>query len=339
MWTFALRRLLLLIPTLIGITLVTFAVTRSIPTDPVVAVIGEQAAEHPDIVAVYRKTWGLDEPLPIQYLTYVKRLVMGDMGLSLFTHRPVADDLADYLPATIELATVAILISIVFSVPLGILAARLRGGAFDVVVRTVTTIGVSMPIFWLALTAINVFYFHLRIVPGQGRLDSGLTPPPNVTGLYVVDGLLAGDLPLVGNALAHLLLPALVLATWSIGLLTRVMRTSMLAVLHQDFLRTVRSKGGREFHVLTRHALGNAILPVVTVMGLAFGDLLAGSVMTETIFGWPGIGRYAYSAAAHADFPAIMGVTIVVALVYTVVNLGVDLFYAVIDPRIRAAMA
>jgi peptide/nickel transport system permease protein len=281
----------------------------------------------------------LDEPLPIQYLTYVKRLAQGDMGLSIYTHRPVAKDLADYLPATIELATVAIILSIFFSLPLGVLAARFRGGPFDIAVRAVTTIGVSMPIFWLALVAINIFYFHLRLTPGQGRLDSGLPPPPTVTGLYTIDGLLAGDPAIVVNALQHLILPAFVLATWSIGLLTRVTRTSMLAVLHQDFLRTVRSKGAREPYVLARHAVGNAILPVITVMGLAFGDLLAGSVMTETIFGWPGIGRYAYSAAAHADFPAIMGVTIIVAIVYTLVNLAVDLLYAVIDPRIRAAMA
>jgi len=339
MWTFTFRRLLLLVPTLIGITLITFAVTRSIPTDPVAATIGEQAAEHPEIVAVYRTKWGLDEPLPVQYLTYLRNLVVGDFGDAIYTHRPVAADLADYLPATIELATVAIIISILFSLPLGVLAARFRGGPFDGLVRTVTTIGVSMPIFWLALVAINVFYFHLHLVPGQGRLDSGLAPPPTVTGLYVVDGLIAGDLGLVGDALYHLVLPAFVLATWSIGLITRVTRASMLAVLGQDFLRTARSKGAREPYVLVNHAVGNAILPVITVMGLAFGDLLAGSVMTETIFGWPGIGRYAYSAASHADFPAVMGVTLVVAISYTIVNLAVDLAYALIDPRIRASMS
>ena len=339
MWTFTFRRLLLLIPTLIGITLITFAVTRSIPTHPVAATIVEQAAEHPEIVAVYRAKWGLDEPLPVQYLTYLRNLVRGDFGDSIYTHRPVAADLADYLPATIELATVAIIISILISLPLGVLAARFRGGPFDGLVRTVTTIGVSMPIFWLALVAINIFYFHLHLVPGQGRLDSGLAPPPTVTGLYTIDGLIAGDFGLVANALYHLALPAFVLATWSIGLITRVTRASMLAVLGQDFLRTARSKGAREPYVLVHHAVENAILPVITVMGLAFGDLLAGSVMTETIFGWPGIGRYAYSAASHADFPAVMGVTLVVAISYTIVNLAVDLAYALIDPRIRAAMS
>jgi peptide/nickel transport system permease protein len=338
MWSYIIRRVLLLVPTLLGITLVTFAVTRSIPTDPVVATIGQQAAEHPAIVQAYREKWGLDRPLPMQYLTFVVRLSQGDVGISMFTHRPVAEDLGEYLPATIELATVAILFSTLCSVPLGVIAAKLRGGPLDILIRTATMIGASMPVFWLALIALNVFYFHLHIAPGQGRLDTGLLPPPTITGLYTVDSILAGEFRTFANALAHLALPALVLATWSIGLLTRVTRTSMLAVLHQDFLRTVRSKGAGEFYIMRRHAIGNALIPVITVLGLAYGDLLAGAVMTETIFGWPGIGRYANTAATHADFPAIMGVTVVVAVIYTVVNLAVDLSYGMIDPRVRAAM-
>lgn len=336
---YVLRRLLLLAPVLVGITVLTFAVTRSIPTDPVVATIGQQAAEHPAIVKAYREKWGLDQPLPQQYATYVKNMLHGDLGVSIFTHRPVADDLRDYLPATVELATAAIIVSVALAIPLGILAARYRGRALDATIRVLTLIGVSMPVFWLALAALGIFYLHLGVSPGPGRLDATDAPPATLTGSYIIDSALSGQFDTLLDAAAHLVLPALVLASWSVGLLTRITRTSMLSVLHQDFLRTARSKGARELYVIRRHAFGNAMIPVITVVGLAYGDLLSGAVMTETIFSWPGIGRYAYNAAAHADFPAIMGVTIVVAAVYTLVNLAVDVLYGIVDPRVRTTIA
>lgn len=339
MTTYVLRRLALMVPILFGVTVIIFIVSHSLSTDPVLAVIGEQAAEHPAIVQAYREKWGLDKPLPVQYLTYVENLAHGDMGVSINSHRPVTTDLRQYLPATVELASVAVLFSILISIPLGIVAATRRGGAADLLIRAVTLLGVSMPIFWLALVALDVFYLRLGIAPGLGRLDITDSPPPTVTGLYTVDSLLAGQFDTFLSALKHLVLPALVLAAWSAGLLTRITRTSMLAILHQDFLRTVRSKGASEAYTIWRHAFGNALIPVVTVVGLAYGDLLSGAVMTETIFGWPGIGRYAYEAATHSDFPAILGVALVVAITYILVNLIVDIVYALLDPRVRAAMS
>ncbi len=327
-----------MVPVLFGVTVIIFVVSHSLATDPVLAVIGEQAAEHPAIVQAYREKWGLDKPLPVQFVTYIENLAHGDMGVSINSHRPVAEDLKQYLPATVELASVAVLLSIVVSIPLGILAATRRGGAADVLVRAVTLLGVSMPIFWLALVALDIFYLRLGIAPGLGRLDVTDSPAPTVTGFYTIDTLLALQVDTFLDALKHLVLPAVVLASWSAGLLTRITRTSMLAILHQDFLRTARSKGASEGYVIWRHALRNALIPVVTVVGLAYGDLLSGAVMTETIFGWPGLGRYAYQAATHSDFPAIMGVALVVAITYILVNLLVDIVYGLLDPRVRAAM-
>ena len=266
-------------------------------------------------------------------------LLHGDLGESIYTHRPVIDDLRSYLPATIELATTTVILSVLISVPLGVAAAVWRGSAFDVVVRMATLIGVAMPIFWLALTALDVFYLRLNIAPAPGRLSTWDTPPPAITGMYTVDSLLTGRWATLYDALAHLLLPALILATWSLGTLTRMTRTSMLSILPQSFLHTARSKGATEAYTILRHAMPNALIPVVTVVGLAYGDLLTGVILIETVFGWPGIGHYAYSAAIYADFPAIIGVTLVFGIVYTLVNLGVDLTYAALDPRIRLAMA
>jgi peptide/nickel transport system permease protein len=332
------RRLLLLLPVLLGMTLISFAVTKAIPTDPIIASISQEAANHPEIVAAYRKEWGLDRPLPIQYLTYLKNLLRGDMGRSIYTHRPVVEDLRDYLPATVELATTTIILSVILSIPLGIVAAMRRGGIIDFVVRVFTLAGVAMPIFWLALAMLDIFYLRLGWAPEPGRLDYSLSPPPTVTGLFVVDSLIDGDPATAWNALCHLALPALVLATWSVGLLTRMTRASMLSVLPQDFLRSVRSKGASDFYVIRRHAAPNAMIPVVTVIGLAYGDLLSGALLVETIFGWPGIGRYAYNAAIHVDFPAIIGVALTVGFIYTIVNLVIDILYALLDPRVRAAL-
>ena len=338
MTKYILRRLLLLVPVLLGMTLISFTVTKAIPTDPIIASISQEASNHPEIVANYRKEWGLDQPLPIQYLTYLTNLLHGDLGRSIYTHRPVVDDLLDYLPATVELATVTIFFSVILSIPLGIVAAIRRGGALDVIIRVLTLAGVAMPIFWLALAFLNIFYLHLGWAPAPGRLDYAYSPPPRVTGLYIVDAILDGDLDTAWNALAHIALPAFVLATWSVGLLTRMTRASMLSVLPQDFLRGVRSKGASEFYVIRRHAAPNAMIPVVTVIGLAYGDLLSGALLIETIFGWPGIGRYAYNAAVHVDFPAIIGVALTVGFIYTLVNLLVDIIYAFLDPRVRASL-
>ncbi len=335
---YAVRRLILMIPLLLGMTVIAFVVSRAMPVDPVVAAIGQQAADHPAVVAAFRERWGLDQPLPVQYLSYLANLLQGDMGQGIYSHRPVADDLRDYMPATIELATMTILLSAAISIPLGILAAIRRGGIVDLAVRLVTLIGVAMPLFWLALVALDIFYLRLGIAQAPGRLSTGVPPPPTMTGMYTVDSLLAGQFGTFADALAHLALPSLIMASWSIGLLTRITRTSMLSVLHQDFLQTARAKGAEERRVIWRHAWPNAQIPVVTIAGLAYGDLLTGAILVETIFGWPGIGHYAYKAAIFADFPAIMGVTLVFGVIYTLLNLAVDLAYGLLDPRVRTLM-
>lgn len=332
------RRLLLLIPILFGMTLIAFVVSRAIPVNPIVATLGQQAADDPAIVAAYRQHWGLDRPLPVQYLTYLQNLLHGDLGESIYTHRPVTQDLISYLPATIELATATVIFSVLISVPLGVIAAVRRGTLLDLVIRLVTLIGVAMPIFWLALAAIDIFYLRLGIAPAPGRLDASDSPPHFITGMYTIDSLLTGRLQTFYDAASHLVLPALVLASWSCGTLTRVTRASMLSVLPQRFLQTARAKGASERYTILRHAAPNALIPVVTIIGLAYGDLLTGVIVIEVLFGWPGIGHYAYSAAVYADFPAIIGVTLVFGVIYTLINLGVDLAYALLDPRIRLAM-
>jgi peptide/nickel transport system permease protein len=336
--TYILRRLLFLMPVLFGMTLIAFVVGHTMPTDPVVSAIGDQAATHPAIVIAYREKWGLDKPLTEQYIIYMKRLLHGDLGVSIYTHRPVTVDILDYLPATVELATAAITISIVMAVPLGVISAVNRGGVIDFGMRMVSLVGVAMPIFFLALLSISVLYVWLGIVPSPSRLSLIATPPPRVTGLYTIDSLIAGQFSTFLDAFAHLILPAVVLASWSIGLLLRVTRTATLSVLHQDYLRTARAKGAREFYVIRRHGLRNALIPVVTIIGLSYGDLLSGSILIETIFAWPGIGRYAYTAATEADFPAIIGVALMVAFFYTIVNLVVDVVYALLDPRVRSTI-
>jgi peptide/nickel transport system permease protein len=326
------------VPILLGVTAISFMVSRAIPTDPVVAVLGQQAADHPEIVAAYRKRWGLDKPVLEQYLIYLRNVAHGDLGESLYTHRPVIRDLETYMPATIELATATIILSVLIALPLGVLAAITRGTVTDLLIRLVTLIGVAMPIFWLALAAIELFYLHLGIAPPPGRLDTALTPPPTITGMYTVDSLLTDHWRTFQSAVAHLTLPALILATWSSGTLTRMTRTSMLAVLPQGYLNTARSKGASELYTILWHAAPNALIAVITIVGVIYGDLLTGVILIETLFDWPGIGHYAYAAATYADFPAIIGVTLLYGFIFSFINLGVDLTYAALDPRIRSAM-
>jgi peptide/nickel transport system permease protein len=334
---YILRRVILAIPLLIGITLIAFAISQFVPSDPVVANLGQSAMSDPTIVAAFRKEWGLDRPLHEQYLTYLGNLLQGDMGRSIKSRRPVIEDLRAYLPATIELATMATLIGTTLGVLFGVVSAVRRNAGIDFVVRTISLIGVSLPVFWLALVALQVFYARLGWFPGPGRLPVGAEPPPQLTGMVTVDALLAGDWPTLWSGLRHLMLPALVLSTFTVGLVTRVTRSSMLEVLGAEYIRTAYAKGLRERLVVVRHALRNALIPVITVVGLSYGNLLAGTVLTETIFAWPGIGWYAYRASTSLDFPAIMGVSMVIALIFVIVNLVVDVLYFVLDPRLRVA--
>jgi len=326
-----------MIPLLIGISLVAFIISNAIPADPTAANLGERAAADPEIVATFREKWGLDEPLHVQYLTYLSNLLKGDMGTSIRSRRPVSEELGRFLPATIELATFGILVSLVVGVIFGIISAVWRNRLIDFIVRILSLIGVSAPVFWLALLGLILLYLRWDVVPGPGRLDARIRPPPNVTGLYTVDSLLTGDWRTFRNALEHLILPSLVLGAYSAGLITRITRSSMLEVLSMEYMTTARSKGLREWTVITRHGLRNALMPVVTIIGLSYGNLLSGAVLTETIFAWEGIGRYAYNAARTLDFPVLMGVSMLIAIIFVLMNLIVDVLYYWLDPRLRQA--
>jgi len=329
------RRLVLMAVAALGVTLISFLVAHTVPADPIVSNLGQIASQRPEIVQAFREKWGLDKPLHIQYFTFVSNLAHGELGTSINTRRAITKDMALFFPATIELATAAVVFALVLGIPLGILAAVRRDGPIDHLARAVSLVGVSIPIFWLATVSLVLFYATLHWTVGPGRLGPQIERPDVVTGMFTIDSLLAGDYATFRDAAAHLILPGMVLASSIMGLVTRVTRSSMLEVLSQDYTRTARAKGLSEWRVVARHALRNALIPTVTVLGLAYGGLLSGAVMTETIFAWPGLGRYAFSAVRTNDFPAIMAVTFVIGIMYVFVNLIVDLLYGWLDPRIH----
>jgi len=331
------RRLLLVIPMLIGITLLTFTVSHLVPADPLAVIVSEKALDQPDIVQAAIQKWGLDKSLPEQYLYYLWNLAHGDLGISFKTKRPVAQDLAQYLPATVELGLASLCFALVFGLPLGIMAAIKAGSGVDHLTRFISLLGASMPPFWSGLMALFVFYFKAQILPGPGRVDARLIMPPPITGLCLVDTLLVGDMNAFADALHHLILPSVILGWFTLALICRITRSSLLEVLRMDYIRTARAKGLHERVVLLRHALRNAFIPTLTMLGLAFAWLMTGAIMTETIFAWPGIGRYAVESAANLDYPAILGTTLLIAVIYIFINLLVDILYGVIDPRIREA--
>ncbi len=316
-------------------TLVIFLIANTVPGDPVLAALGDVAASNKEFVAEWRAKWGLDLPLWQRYLIFLKGVVQGDLGISIASQRPVMEDIAQFAPATLELATVAFLITLVIGIPLGIMAAVWRDTWIDHVARVVSLIGVSSPTFWLAFIMLAIFYGGLEIAPGPGRLDAIAMPPPSVTGLLLIDSVIAGDWETFRDAAAHLVLPSIVLAAATLGLITRTMRAAMLDCIEQDYVRVARAKGLVPWTVIVRHAFPNALIPVVTLGGLAYANLLTGAVMTETVFSWPGLGRYTFRSAAALDFPAIMGITLIVAFVYLLVNLLIDISYAFLDPRVR----
>jgi peptide/nickel transport system permease protein len=332
---YVLRRLITSLLLVVGVTLVTFVLTNLVPGDPVAAALGQRAAEDPTIVAHFRAEYGLDKPLVVQYFTYLANLLHGNLGISTTTHDAVSSDLSHALPATLEIAIGAIVLSVLIGVVLGTVAAYRRGKVSDHVLRVVSLAGLSVPTFWLALVLYYVFYFQLHIAPGSGRLDSDYNTPHTVTGLYTIDALLAGQLDTFGDAVAHLFLPVLVLTLYTVGLLTRFVRTAVLEILDQDYVRAARAKGLPTRTVVWSYVLRGASIPVLTVVGLAFGSLLSGTVLVEAIFSWPGIGSYAYQAASHLDLPGIMGVGLLIGVMYITVNLIVDLLYGVLDPRVR----
>ena len=333
MLRYLLARVVGMIVMIVLATLVVFLIATQVPADPILAQLGDMQAADEELVAAYRARWGLDLPIWQQYWIFLTGLVQGDFGVSISSQRPVLSDIAQYAPATIELSTVAFLLAIIVGIPLGVLAAVRRDSWIDHLARLLSLIGVSAPTFWLAFIFLALFYGGLQIAPGPGRLDVIYLPPPTVTGLYLIDSALAGQWDVFRNAAAHLVLPGIVLAATTLGLITRTTRAAMLEALHQDYVRVARAKGLKERTIVIRHALRNALIPVVTLGGLAYAVLLSGTVLTETIFSWPGLGRYTFRSAVTLDFPAIMGITFIVAVVYLVINLIVDLSYALLDPR------
>ncbi len=329
------RRVFLLFFLMIGISLMVFLIANTVPSDPVVANLSSRNLNNEEMVAAYKAKWGLDQPLHKQYLIYLGNLLQGDMGMSIRTSRPVLDDLLLYFPATVELAVFGIIFAVFFGMLFGVISAIKRNSLADQLLRGVSVFGVSVPSFWLALVLLFIFYLNLGWAPGPGRLSAYATVPVGGTGLYLLDAVVRGDWALFSDAFKHLLLPGMCLGLFSMGLITRTTRSSLLEVLSADYIRTARSKGLVEKAVILRHALGNALIPVITVIGVGFGNLLGGMVLVESVFAWPGIGQYAFKAAQNLDFPAIVGVSLLIALNYVVINLIIDLIYGVLDPRVR----
>lgn len=335
MLRYILRRTGLTLIMLLGVSVMVFLISHLVPSNPAAANLSQSALADPEIVAAYEAKWGLDKPLYEQYFIYMKNLFQGDLGTSIRTGRPIMDELKQYFPATVELSVCAMLIAVVFGVLFGVLSAVFRDRPGDQILRAISVSGVSLPSFWFALVVMGIFCRKLGWFPSGNRLDPRVFHPTGGTGFYLIDAVSWGDFQMLGDALRHLILPAAVLGFFTMGLITRQTRSNLLETMSSDYIRTARSKGMRESRVVVRHALSNALIPVLTVSGMGFCNLLGGMVFVEQIFSWPGIGQYAYLAAVNVDFPAICGVSLLIATTYVVINLVIDILYGVIDPRIR----
>lgn len=329
------KRLIYLVVMLFGVATLVFILTKMIPGDPTVANLSQRALNDPEVVAAYRAKYGLDQPVFVQYILYIKNLLHLDLGTSIRTNKPVLDELARCYPATIELALFAIILAAVLGILFGVISAMKRNSILDQAVRALSVTGVSIPSFWFALLVLYFFYYKLHIFPGPGRLSNSFSAPATVTGMYVIDSLIEGNPAKALDALQHLILLGLVLAAFTMGLITRTTRSNLLDVMSTDYIRTARAKGLSRVGLIVRHALGNALIPVLTVIGLGLGNLLGGMVLVETIFNWPGVGQFAYESVLSVDYPSIIGVALLIALNYMVINTVVDILYGVIDPRVR----
>ncbi|HDS1154047.1 TPA: ABC transporter permease [Pluralibacter gergoviae] len=330
-WSLIRQRCWGLVLVVAGVCVITFIISHLIPGDPARLLAGERASN--EIVQHIRHQLGLDLPLWQQFARYVSALLHGDLGTSIRTGRPVLEDLKAFFPATLELAFCALAIALVVGIPLGVLSAVYRNRWTDHLVRLLALTGISTPAFWLGLGVIVLFYGKLNWLPGSGRLDDWLDPPAHITGFYLIDSLLAGDTEVFINAVQHLILPAATLAFVHLGIVARQIRSAMLEQLGEDYIRTALASGLPRWTIILRYALPNALIPSVTVLGLALGDLLYGAVLTETVFAWPGMGAWVVTSIQALDFPAVMGFAIVVSFAYVLVNLIVDLLYLWIDPR------
>jgi peptide/nickel transport system permease protein len=333
MLKYIVKRLILFIIVIFGVVTVTFFLSHVIPSDPVGAILGENAPQ--ELVEKIERQLGLDLPLGQQYTRYIKGLINWNFGISLRTQKQVSEDMRVYFPATIELALLALFIAIIFGISIGIISAVKRNLLPDNISRVFSLVGISMPAFWLGLLFILILYYHLGLIPAGGRLSPHISPPPMVSGLYLLDSLIAGQFKTFWDALYHLLGPALVLGWIQTAYICRVTRSSMLEVLNEEYIRTARVKGLKEKIVIFKHAFRNASIPVLTMIGISFGYLLEGSVLTETVFGYPGLGRYAVNSFLSLDLNAVIGSVTLIAICYALSNLIVDLLYAALDPRIK----
>jgi peptide/nickel transport system permease protein len=332
---FLLRRFVAMVLLLLGVTLVTWCLTNLVPGDPAALALGPAAENNPQLVQIYRHKFGLDKPLPEQYILYLERLLQGDLGTSHLSDRPVIDDLKQYVPATAELAFFACLVGFTIGIALGTWAALRREALTDHTLRIISLAGLSAPPFWLALVVLYFFFFKWGLAPGGGRLSPGANTPPHTTGAYTLDALIHGQLGTFWDALQHLFLPVLVLGLVVVGYVTRYTRSAVLEVASEDYVRAARAKGLPEMTVITRYILRGAAPSVITVLGLAFAYVLAGSIFIEAVYGFAGLGLYAFKSSVGLDLPAITGVCLFIASVYIVINFVIDILYGLIDPRIR----
>ncbi|OPX03405.1 ABC transporter permease [Geobacillus sp. LEMMY01] len=332
MLSYAVRRVLMVIPVLFGMSLVVFFMIRAIPGNPAQVILGQKATK--EAVAALTHKLGLDEPWYVQYVKYIGGLLHGDLGESIRTGAPIAEEIWPYLAATIELSLAAMLIAVIIGVNAGIISAWFQNSWFDYIAMVLALIGVSMPIFWLGLMEQWLFSIELDWLPTSGREDVR-NPVEPITHLYLIDILLSGNTDQFWQVIQHLVLPSMALATIPMAIIARMTRSSMLEVMKSDYIRTARAKGLSMFWVVYKHSLKNAIIPVLTVIGLQTGLLLGGAILTETIFSWPGIGRYIYDAIGYRDYPVIQSGILIIATIFIFINLIVDLLYAIIDPRIK----
>ncbi|MCK5358997.1 MAG: ABC transporter permease subunit [Gammaproteobacteria bacterium] len=327
------RRLLLVIPTFIGIVALTFFLIRLAPGDPILLIAGEHGVSA-ERYAELQQQLGYDRPLFIQFIDYLWQVLHGNLGLSVVTQTPVLEEFTSLFPATLELSLIAMLLAVLIAIPAGVMAAVKRNTIIDHSITTISLIGYSMPIFWWALLLILLFSVNLGWLPVAGRLNF-LYDIEAVTGFMLIDTLIANDRGAFVDALHHLILPAIVLATIPLAVITRMTRSSMLEVLRQDYIRTARAKGVSEFSVIFKHALRNALIPVITVIGLQTSILMTGAILTETIFSWPGIGKWLLEAVYRRDYPVVQGGVLLIAGLVILVNVLVDMLYVLVNPRLR----
>lgn len=327
------KRLGLILFVVFGVTLVTFFMSHVIPGDPASLIAGQRASE--ETLQSIRQQLGLDQPVWIQYFHYIGDLLTGDLGTSIRTQRPVLDELITFFPATLELAIAAFAIAIVLGIPLGILAALKKNSIWDNLSRVFSISGVSIPVFFSGVIVILIFYGKLGWLPSNGRIALDINPPTHITGFYILDSIFTGDMVALKSSLQHLILPALVLSYAQLAVITRQVRASMLEVMSQEYIRTAVANGIKGRLLIISYALKNALIPTVTVIGVAFGSLLGGAVVTETIFGWPGMGKFVVDSISYLDFPAMMGFTIIISIGYVLINLIVDIIYGLLNPQMK----